>query len=294
MKSPVFKRHVPRNLTEAVAMLGDLQEGDCRILAGGQSLVPMMAFRMAQPADLIDINEMAGFDQIRIDKGNLIVEPLVRHNRFGRNVAPGPTGPLLADVMRHIAHYPIRTRGTFCGSLAHADPSSEWCLTAVTLDASIQAQSSRGTRIIAADDFFDGLMATALEPDEMIVAAQLPLLPSEARWGFYEFSRRPGDYAIAMSLVSYTVQEGAIAEARIGIGGAEARPRRMGVAEALLTGNRPSAELFAAAAEAAAAEIDPMEDLQADAEFRCHLVKVVIRRALEAADQRSAQMEVAE
>jgi len=275
-------------------MLGDLHHGECRILAGGQSLVPMMAFRMAQPADLIDINEMTGCDRIRVEDGALVIDPLVRHARFGRAVAPGPTAALLSHVMHHIAHYPIRTRGTFCGSLAHADPSSEWCLVATTLGASIEAQSTRGLRTIAADDFFEGLMATTLEPDEMIVAARLPLLPAEARWGFYEVSRRPGDYAIAMALVSYTLHEGVITDPRIGLGGAEARPRRIEATEDLLVGQRPSAELFAAAAEAAAAAIDPMEDLQADTEFRCDLVKVVIRRALEAAERRATQLEAAQ
>jgi aerobic carbon-monoxide dehydrogenase medium subunit len=282
MKSSRFKRHVPRSLAEAVSMLGDLHEKDCRILAGGQSLVPMMVFRMAQPANLIDINQIEDCGRIKIVDGTLIIDPLVRHARFSRDVAPGPTGALLARVVHHIAHFPIRTRGTFCGSLAHADPASEWCLVAATLDASVQAQSSRGIRTIAADDLFDGLMTTTLEADEMIVAAHLPLLPLDAGWGFYEFSRRPGDYAIAMSLVSYSLRDGIIVDARVGVGGAEARPHRMAQAEQLLTGSKPSAELFRRAADAAAATIDPMEDIQADADYRRDLVRVVVRRALEA------------
>jgi carbon-monoxide dehydrogenase medium subunit len=281
MKSARFTRHVPQNLTETVALLGELQD-ECRILAGGQSLVPMMAFRMAMPANLIDINEIPNCNRLRVERGELVIDPLVRHGRFHHDAAPGPTGTLLAHVMGHIAHYPIRTRGTFCGSLAHADPASEWCLVAVTLDVSVQARSIAQTRMIAADDLFEGLMSTSLASDEMIVAAHLPLLAEDARWGFYEFSRRPGDYAIAMSLASYVTRDGAIAEARIGVGGAEARPRRLTDSEQILNGQPPSPELFRAAADCAADLIDPMEDIQADAGYRRDLVRVVVRRALEA------------
>src|SRR4051812_44242349 len=163
MKSARFTRHVPQNLTETVALLGELQD-ECRILAGGQSLVPMMAFRMAMPANLIDINEIPNCDRLRVERGELVIDALVRHGRFRHDAVPGPTGALLAYVMGHIAHYPIRTRGTFCGSLAHADPASEWCLVAVTLDASVQARSLAQTRMIAADDLFEGLMSTSLAP----------------------------------------------------------------------------------------------------------------------------------
>lgn len=287
MKPSIFKRHVPRSLLDAIAILGDLQEDDCRVLAGGQSLVPMMAFRMAQPANLVDINEIAGLGQIKVDQNILIVDPLVRHSQFGRSIAPGPTGSLLTRVMHHIAHFPIRTRGTFCGSLAHADPSSEWCLVAATLGASVIAQSLGGTREIAADDLFEGLMATSLESDEMIVAAHIPLLSSQTRWGFYEFARRSGDYAIAMSLVSYELSHGSIVNARIGLGGAESKPRRIAEAEQLLEGKPPTSELFRNAAEIAASAIEPMEDLQADERYRRDLVKVVVHRALEAARSES-------
>lgn len=281
MKAGRFTRHVPRSLPEAVALLGEHQEDDCRILAGGQSLVPMMAFRMANPANLIDINEIPNCDYLRVERGVLTIAPLVRHARFHKATAPGPTGTLLTRVMHHIAHYPIRTRGTFCGSLAHADPSSEWCLVAITLDVSVTAQSVRETRSIAADDLLEGLMTTSLAPDEMIVAAHVQLLPDDARWGFYEFSLRPGDYAVAMSLASYTLRDGVIAEARIGLGGAEARPRRFSEAEQLIMGQVPSRKLFRAAGDCVADLIDPLEDIQADASYRRDLARVVVKRALE-------------
>ena len=185
--------------------------------------------------------------------------------------------------MRHIAHYPIRTRGTFCGSVAHADPASEWCLVAATLDAEMVARSTRGSRVIAARDYFQGIMTTALEPDELLAEVRLPLLPERTRWGFYEFNRRAGDFAMGMALVAFEIDNGVIAAPRIGVGGAEAQPRRIAAAEALLAGRPPGAAAFTAAADAAAAAIDPLTDAQTDAVYRRELVATVTRRALEQA-----------
>jgi carbon-monoxide dehydrogenase medium subunit len=174
-------------------------------------------------------------------------------------------------------------RGTFCGSLAHADPASEWCLTAVTLGADIVALSACGSRVIAADDYFEGMMMTTLAEDELLREVRLPLLPEDTRFGFYEFSRRAGDYAIAMALATYRLKDGVIVEPRIGVGGAEGRPRRIAEAEAVLAGQKLRAEVFRAAGEAAAAAVDPLEDVHADADFRRDLVRTVTRRALERA-----------
>ncbi len=188
--------------------------------------------------------------------------------------------------MRDIAHYPIRLRGTFCGSLAHADPASEWCLAAVTLGAEIVAVCRRGRRVIAADDFFEGMMATALAEDELFGWKRgchcSPRIRASASATAIQ-GRRAGDYALAMALVTFRLQDGAIVAPRIGIGGAEARPRRMAAAEAVLAGRRPDTKSFRAAAEAAADAIEPMEDIHADAEFRLDLVRAVTRRALERA-----------
>ena len=283
MKPAPFSYHAPKTIDEAVAKLAELSAHDGRILAGGQSLVPMMAFRMARPAHLIDINNVAGFDRLAVEGDTLSIAPCVRHAAFHHPAVSGPSGALLAKVVAHIAHYPIRLRGTFCGSLAHADPASEWCLTAVTLGADIVALSARGSRVIAADDYFEGMMMTTLAEDELLCEVRLPLLAADARFGFYEFSRRAGDYALAMALTTYRLQDGLIVEPRIGIGGAEGRPRRMAAAEAVLAGRRPDSESFRAAAEAAAEAVDPLEDVHADAEFRLDLVRVVTRRALERA-----------
>jgi carbon-monoxide dehydrogenase medium subunit len=242
-----------------------------------------MAFRMARPAHLVDINGVAGLDKIAVRDGALSIGACVRHAAFHKPAVEGPLGNLLSFVVRHIAHYPIRTRGTFCGSLAHADPSSEWCLVAATLGATMVARSTRGTRELAADEFFDWAMTTNLAEDELLVEAHLPLLAPDTRFGFYEFSRRAGDYAIAMALVTWRLQGGVIVDPQVGLGGAEGRPRRIAQAEAALAGKAPSAQAFAAAAEEAAAAIDPLEDLQADAKYRRDLVRTVTRRALERA-----------
>jgi carbon-monoxide dehydrogenase medium subunit len=283
VKPAPFAYHAPTSVEEAVGMLGELAAEDGRILAGGQSLVPTMAFRLAKPAHLIDINAVEALERLAVEDGRLAIGACVRHAAFHRPAVPGPLGALLAVVVRHIAHYPIRLRGTFCGSLAHADPASEWCLVATTLGAEITAVSTRGARTIAAADFFAGIMTTALAEDELLTAARLPLLAADTRVGFCEFSRRAGDYALAMALAAFRVEDGVIVAPRLGVGGAEASPRRIPEAEAALAGQPPDAAVLRAAAEAAAAAVDPLEDIQADADYRRDLVRAMTRRALERA-----------
>jgi len=281
MKPASFRYHAPNTIEEALAMLAEYAPDDGRVLAGGQSLVPTMAFRLARPHHLVDINGIEELKRLGIENGKLVIAAGIRHQAFHRPVVAGPLGKLLSAVMRHIAHYPIRTRGTFCGSIAHADPASEWCLLAATLDAEMVARNAQGTRIIAATDYFQGIMTTALEPDELLVEVRLPLLSADTRTGFYEFNRRAGDFAMSMALVTYQETNGAIAAARVGVGGAETHPRRIAAAETLLAGRPPGATAFKAAAQAAAAAIDPLTDAQTSAEYRRDLVATVTRRALE-------------
>src|SRR5271156_808549 len=200
MKPAAFRYHAPKTVDEAVALLAEVAPDDGRVLAGGQSLVPTMAFRLARPAHLVDINGIAALDRITVADGKLIIGACVRHAAFQRPVCAGPLGTLLSDVVRHIAHYPIRNRGTFCGSLAHADPASEWCLVLVALDGEVVAKSARGERVVAARDFFKGIMPTALADDDLLIEARLQLPPADTRWGFYEFNRRAGDFALAAAL----------------------------------------------------------------------------------------------
>jgi len=283
MKPAAFRYHAPKTVDEAVALLAAVAQEDGRVLAGGQSLVPTMAFRLARPAHLVDINGIDALDRIAVAGGKLVIGACVRHSAFQRPVCEGPLGGLLAGVVRHIGHYPIRNRGTFCGSLAHADPASEWCLVLAALDGEVVAKSARGERVIAARDFFKGVMTTALRDDELLIEARLPLLPADTRWGFYEFNRRAGDFALAAALATYRVDGGKMVEPRLAIGGAEVNPRRITEAERALAGATPGDKAFRAAAAAATAAIDPMEDNLNTAEFRRDLVLAVTRRALERA-----------
>jgi len=283
MKPAPFRHYAPTTVDEAVALLAELAPQDGRVLAGGQSLVPTMAFRLARPAHLIDINGIAALKRLAVADGKLAIGACVRHAAFHRPPVEGPLGALLAKVVRHIAHYPIRTRGTFCGSIANADPASEWCTVAVALGAEMVAQSARGTRAIAAKDFFAGIMTTSLAEDELLTEVRLPLLPADTRTGFYEFSRRAGDFAIAMALATYRLEGGKIVDPRVAVGGAEPHARRITEAEQALAGKAPGAEAFTAAAARAEAAVDPMEDINNSAQYRRELVRAVVRRALEQA-----------
>jgi carbon-monoxide dehydrogenase medium subunit len=283
VKPAPFIRHVPRTVAEAVQILAEVAGRDGRVLAGGQSLVPIMAFRLARPAHLVDINEIDELGRIQSDGKTLSIGARVRHAAFHKPVVAGLLGALLSHVARHIAHYPIRTRGTFCGSIAHADPASEWCLVAATLGATMVAKSTRGERLIAAKDFFEGIMTTALKEDELLTEVRLPLPAPDTKFGFNEFNRRAGDFAMAAALAAYRLQGGKIVDARVGVGGAEPFPRRLAQAEATLNGQAPGDKVFRAAAEAAARAVDAMEDHQTSADYRRDLVRAVVRRALEQA-----------
>jgi len=284
MKASAFEYHAARSLSGATDLLARYSTEDARILAGGQSLVPAMALRVASPAHLIDINGIDELNRLTVgDDGYLCVRACVRHAAFERPIEPGPLGALLTRVVRYIAHYPIRTRGTMCGSLAHADPASEWCLVAATLDAELTAVSRRGTRTIPARDWFQGLMTNALKPDELLVEVRFKSLPADTLFGFQEFSRRAGDFALAMALVTFRVRAGMIAEPRVGVGAVEATPRRIAAAEDALRGRKPGRDAYTEAAKIAAEVIDPLTDARYDAAYRRDLTRTMVRRALEQA-----------
>lgn len=283
MKPAPFSHHAPRSVSEAVALLAEYAPQDGRVLAGGQSLVPTMAFRMARPAHLIDINGIAELAALTVDGNTLKIGACVRHAAFDSDTVPGATGALLRKVVHNIAHYPIRTRGTFCGSVANADPASEWCCVMAALDGTAVLQSQRGERRVMAADFYQGVMTTALEEDELLIRCELPMLPQETRSGFMEFSRRKGDFAIAMALVIYRLEGGKMVEPRVAVGGAETHARRIPEAEAVLDGTAPGRGSFEKAAQAAAAACDPMEDINNTADYRRELICTMVERALERA-----------
>ena len=282
MKPAPFVRHVPKTLDEALKILAEVAPQDGRILAGGQSLVPIMAFRLAKPAHLVDINEVAGLDKVTSDGKTLTIGARVRHAAFHKSVVDNPLGRLLSVVVRpYRALSDPHARHVSAAASRTPIPLRNGVWSRRHLMPSLVAKSTRGERVIAAKDFFAGIMSTALAEDELLAEARLPLLSKDTKFGFNEFSRRAGDFAMAASLVTYRLQGGKIADARVGVGGAEPFPRRIVEAEAALNGKVPGDASFRAAAEAAAKAIDPLEDHQTNADYRRDLVRAVVRRALE-------------
>lgn len=279
MKPAAFDYHAPATLDQALDLLRDHGE-EARILAGGQSLVPTMAFRMARPGVLVDINRIAPLAHVTAEGDRLRIGALARHAWFEAPVVAGPVGALLAQVAHSIAHAPIRQRGTFCGSLAHADPASEWCATVLALGGTLVLAGPGGQREIAAQDWFQGVFSTAIGPGEVLVEVRLPLLDPAWRCGFAEFSRRAGDFALAMAVVAFRVEAGVLREARIALGGIGGRPELATEAAALLLGRPPGAAIAREAAACAAAACDPQDDIHAPAEYRRDLVRSMVRRAL--------------
>ena len=280
MKPPPFEYHAPTDLNEALNLIGRFADDDGRVIAGGQSLVPMMALRLAFPQHLIDINGIAELSYINESDGYLHIGALARHDDFASPDTETPIGDLFSLVQQNIAHLPIRKRGTVCGSLSHADPASEWCLAAVTLDAKLDIKNATGERTVNAGAFFHGIMATDLALDEILTAVRFPVLPSGTGYGFCEFNRRVGDFGAAISLATVKLENEIITEARIGVGGAESHPRRIGEAEVALVGNRLTPGVLASAATIAARVIDPLDDPEVPPDYRRHLVDKAVLSAL--------------
>jgi len=282
MKPAPFHYHAPKTIAETLDLLGRYADDDGRVLAGGQSLVPTMAFRLARPKHLIDINGVTGLDRITVENGRLCIGAAVRHAVFEKPVEDGPLGRLLTSVVRYIAHRPIRARGTFCGSIAHADPASEWCAVAAVLNAEMVAESKvSGTRVIPAREFFEGIMTTALREDELLREVRLPILPKGTYAGFAEYSRRAGDYAIAMGVATYRLKNGIMSDMHVAVGGAEARPRRIPEAERMLIGRPPNLGTFQAAGHEARKAVEPLDDPSISTEYRRSIVRAMVTRALE-------------
>lgn len=295
MKPARFDYFRPTTVQEALRLLAE-DPDETKVLAGGQSLIPIMNFRLGRPERLVDINilrELAGIETV----GDVVrIGALTRHRTIERSDLPGPLGQLLRRASHYIGHLPIRTRGTFGGSLAHSDAASEWCLIAVLLDAEITAQSAeRGTRTIAAGDFFEMVFSTALEPDELLTEVRLPSLHPNYRTGIAEFARRAGDFAVVAATTAVRVDDGVVTDARVCLGGVAEIPFRSRAAEAALLGGEWSEELVEAAVSAAAAEVQPPSDAHGDGEFRRDLMAAQLRRSLlqePQADQRDEEVSV--
>jgi carbon-monoxide dehydrogenase medium subunit len=282
LKPAPFEYHAPRTTEETVLLLRDYAD-EAKILAGGQSLVPAMNFRIARPTRLIDINRVFQLDYLTKSASMLAIGALTRHDQLESPVVGGPLGQLLPEVARHVGHLPIRTRGTVVGSIAHADPAAEWCAVAVALDADIVATSSAGSRTIPAGEFFKTVFTTSLRPDELITEVRFPILDDSWSTGFDEFSRRAGDFAIALAIVALKTKDGVVADARIGMGGVAGRPMRMPAAEASLVGKPIGGSSYRRAADLVSATVEPLEDIHGSVEYRRDLAGVMAYRALQKA-----------
>jgi carbon-monoxide dehydrogenase medium subunit len=281
MKPAPFLYHAPGTLEEALALLAE-HGPEAKPLAGGQSLVPAMNFRLAQPAVLVDLNRIPDLTGIRpTGDGGLRLGAMVRHSALERDAQVRARVPLLAEAVPWIAHPPIRNRGTLGGSLAHADPAAELPAVMVALGARCRLRSASAERWVEAGDFFTGLFATALEPGELLVEVEVPAMAAGTGWAFEELARRHGDFALAgVAVMVHRDAAGTCLEVRVVLLGVGEGPVMARQAAASLTGQQPNEIALRAAAAAAAAEIDPPGDIHASPEYRRHLAGVLTRRAL--------------
>jgi len=279
VKPAAFDYHRVDRIEDALERLAELGE-DAKVLAGGQSLVPMMNFRLVRPPALVDVTRIPDLRYVARDGDALRIGALTTHREIETLSDPDVVGgyELLPRAARWVGHYPIRTRGTFGGSVAHADPSAEWCMLAVLLDATIVVAGPRGEREIPAADFFLGFFTTTLEPGELLVEVRVPRPRPHA--ALHEFARRHGDFAIVAVAVAVDVDGDRITDPRIVVGGVDEVPLRVETAEQALDGAAPGAEAFAEAGRAAAGAVDPSSDVHGSAQYRKDLTDVLVRRAL--------------
>ena len=288
MKPARFEYTCPRTVGEALDLLAN--HGDeAKILAGGQSLVPLMNMRLARPAVIVDINRIDALGYLREENGALCVGALTRQRAAERSPLVAERCPLLRDALHLVGHAQIRNRGTVGGSIAHADPAAELTAILVALDGEVVVRRAGGARTIPAPDLFVTYLTTSLDPREMIVEVRIPALPQGAGWSWMEIARRHGDFALAGVGVVLALHRGAISEARIGLTGVGPTPVRAVDAERLLVGRAASDALWADAAEAVRAAVTPDGDIHASAEYRKHVSGVLTQRALREALSRAKE-----
>ena len=288
MKPPVFDYIAATSVEGAVAALAGAG-GEAKILAGGQSLVPMLNFRLLRPALLVDINRIAGLAYIEEAADHIRVGALTRHYQLETSGFIARHLPVVACAMTHVAHLAIRNRGTIGGSLSHADPAAELPMLALLLDAEFHIASPAGKRVAAARDFFLDALTVALDTAEMLTEIVLPKLPPQTGWGFEEVARRHGDFALAAAAATLTVADGAIRQARIALTGVGPTALRAAEAEAMLTGHAPDGALVDRVIDAVRSVISPETDLHASSDYRRHLAGVLTGRVLTAAWRRATQ-----
>ncbi|MGA9834533.1 MAG: xanthine dehydrogenase family protein subunit M [Trebonia sp.] len=282
MKLPYVEYEAPTTMAEAVDLLAEHQD-EASVLAGGQSLIPLMALRLARPAVLIDINGLSELSLVAVEDGRVTIGAMTREYVAEDSATIGDTLPLLAAALPLIGHEAIRSRGTIGGSLAHADPAAELPAVARALDAEFVVRGRAGERVVPAADWFEGYLATSRRPDEILAEVRFPAAGPGTGVAFLEVARRHGDFAIVGLAVSLTLADGVISDARLAFAGVSDVPVRAAEAEDLLVGERPSAELFAEAARVATAALDPPADLNGSPEYRKQIAATLVRRGLQAA-----------
>jgi aerobic carbon-monoxide dehydrogenase medium subunit len=282
MKLPDFKYEAPATVADAIALLAEHQD-EASLLAGGQSLIPLLALRLAHPAVLVDINGLDELSGVSVRGGQVTVGALTREYVAEESGTVAETLPLLASALPLIGHEAIRSRGTLGGSLAHADPAAELPAVARALDAEFVVRSELGERVIPAAEWFEGYLTTSRRPDEILVEVRFPVAEPGTGVAFQEVARRHGDFAIVGLAASLTLIDGTITNARLAFSGVADVPVRAAEAESLLVGQQPSAELFAEAAGRSAAALDPPADLHGTSDYRKKVAAVLVRRGLRAA-----------
>ncbi|MBI4300753.1 MAG: xanthine dehydrogenase family protein subunit M [Chloroflexi bacterium] len=286
MKPGAFKYFAPTTMEEAVGLLG-LYGPEAKILAGGQSLMPLLNMRLARPSVIVDINRIGEMDYIRPSDGGIAIGALTRERRVEDDPIVAERLPLLAALVKWIGHPQIRNRGTVCGSIAHGDPAAELPAAALALDAELAVVGKSGTRTLSPDDLYLGYLATSLAPDEIIREVRFPGLPANAGWSIQEVARRHGDFALVGVIAVLGLTEGRISEARLVCFGVGGRPVRFPEIEGQLVGSTPSEDLFSATARQVSASVDPDGDIHASAAYRKEVAGVLTRRALEQASERA-------
>jgi CO/xanthine dehydrogenase FAD-binding subunit len=286
MKPPLFRYEAPRTLRDAVAVLAS--DPDAMVLAGGQSLVPAMNFRVATPSLLVDIQHVEGLKGIAIEGDSIVIKAMTRHRELELHPEVQRLNPLIAETMQHVAHVPIRNRGTVVGSLCHADPSAEMPLLFVLLDGTLVATGPVGTRHIAAADFFQSFLTTSRRQDEIVSEARLPVLPAGAGFAFDEVTRRHGDYAlVGVGCVLLLDGDGRAQDVRLAACGISDRPVRLKAAEAALNGSVLAASDLAAAARASVDAVTQTDDMNTSMSYRRRVLSGLIQRLVPLAASRA-------
>lgn len=279
MKPPPFEYHDPRDLDEAIAVLASHGE-DGKVLAGGQSLVPLLNFRLAYPDHIIDVNRVGGLDYVLRRDGTLRVGAMTRQATVERSPLVTNDWRLIKQALEFVAHPQIRNRGTFGGSVAHADPAAELPVACAALQAKMHVRSSRGTRTIDWNDFFLTHLTTSMEADELLTEVEFPALPAGAKTAFEEYARRHGDFALGGAAVVLDMDGETCKEARIALLGASDTPVRAEEAERLLAGARIGQDSATEAGNVVSASVSPTGDIHGSAEYRARLIGTMVRRAI--------------